>query len=208
MYVTIYLSKNRDIDLLLLRENGIKLGKLMKEVLYCHFNNFPFHFSLNPLENISEENIPKKMTVKLELDEEIYRCLMEIKDGYRSIFIKNVTRIYLGKQILNLYKKEPTVIKEEDTYINKDIAALLTIISQNSGVIKKNHLKPKRSKSNKVIDKKPNREEKSINEEKEEIMNNITKFNNPTLDITGNNMNDNNENSNDDEDFFGMLESF
>ena len=39
-------------------------------------------------------------------------------------------------------------------------------------------------------------------------MNNITKFNNPTLDITGNNMNDNNENSDNDEDFFGMLESF
>ena len=100
MRLKVNLSAQYDLDLIALKENGYLLSKIMVNALVAYANEEFYIVNILPCITSNIKSTSVNITIS---DSKVIELMSQIKAGYKTAFIKAVTRASLSSPLIDCY---------------------------------------------------------------------------------------------------------
>lgn len=116
MHVILRLYRMHDYDIMLLKYNKhVNFSKTVRSILRSFADHKIYNIDYSEVVyDIDPKNIPYKSQLVINFDEEkdkkVIEMLLNIKDGYRNSFIRDVIRLYTSTFFLTQYQIEKRIL--------------------------------------------------------------------------------------------------
>ena len=112
MNIKVRFTAPEDLDLIALVHSGVRMGLVIRDVLRAYVRQEIFYVPMpNTIKCINTENTSVNFILNSEKDGDVIAFLRSIRNGYKTVVIKNILRSYFTAPIMEPLKNDAFPIR-------------------------------------------------------------------------------------------------